>query len=267
MRMSGRLGACSVSAAVASRSLDGPKAWPVSDGTGVVVAVVDGGVHIDHPDLAANVWRNQGEVCGNGRDDDHNGFVDDCPGWSFADDSPDPRPRPGQPARDHGTHVAGIVAATTGNGLGVAGVAPGAAVMPLRVANANGSISTSSVIAAVRYAVDNGAHVVNLSLVTPPATPRSHVNALGRAMGYARANGVLIVAGVGNDGVDVTGRDTVWPAGFASSYDNVIAVAASTNGDERARSRTTAVRSPSTLPARRSCRRCPAATPSPRARR
>ncbi|MBI5104260.1 MAG: S8 family serine peptidase, partial [Solirubrobacterales bacterium] len=88
-------------------------AWRQSSGAGVVVAVVDSGVDLDHPDLVANLWTNPGEVPGNGVDDDRDGVVDDVHGADLVDGDGDPRDRNG-----HGTHVAGIVAARGGNGIG-----------------------------------------------------------------------------------------------------------------------------------------------------
>ena len=106
-------------------------------GEGVIVAVIDTGVDLAHEDLAGQL----------------------VPGWDFVDDDATP-----QDVNGHGTHVAGVIAAATGNGRGVAGVAPGAKVMPLRVLDADGAGSIDDVVAAVRWAVDHGADVVNLSL-------------------------------------------------------------------------------------------------------
>ena len=150
--------------------LDAAEAWTANQGEGATVAVIDLGVDHTHPDLAAQMWRNPGEIGGNQVDDDGNGRVDDLHGWNFADNTAASGPTPTQegPAR-HGTHVAGIIAAAS-NRLGVLGIAPRAKIMSLNV-GARGAENESSlgitdgaIIEAVAYAAGEGAQVVNLSL-------------------------------------------------------------------------------------------------------
>jgi subtilisin family serine protease len=190
-------------------------AWRQTTGTGVTVAIVDSGADLSHPDLVPNLWTNTGEIPGNGIDDDGNGYVDDVHGYDFVDDDGTP-----QDANGHGTHVAGIVGARGGNGIGVAGVAWNVKLMIVRVLDANAQGTTTSVAEGVRYAVDNGARIVNLSLAGPSSTPD-----LEAAIQYAQAHGVLVVVAAGNDGQDLASAPT-YPAAYPEA--NVIGVAATT---------------------------------------
>lgn len=204
--------------------LDVAKALSGATGAGVIVALVDTGVDFSHPDLAHAQWTNPLEECGNDLDDDNNGYVDDCVGWDFVGNDNVPFDAEAHP---HGTHLAGVIAAAH-NGVGVSGIAPKALVMDLNVASTTATgepgITMSAVARAVRYAVDNGAHIVNLSLATAPGTPRGDVAALERAIRYAEHHGVLVVAAAGNQGADLT-TSPVWPAALQAS--NLITVGAS----------------------------------------
>jgi thermitase len=150
-------------AGTADVDIDAPEAWDRSRGSAAtVVAVVDTGVAWDHPDLAPNLWSNGDEVAGNGVDDDGNGKVDDVRGWDFVDGDNNP-----WDYNDHGTHVAGTIAARGDNGVGVAGVAWQASIMPLRALNASGLGTAATITDSFTYAAANGAAVVNASLVGP----------------------------------------------------------------------------------------------------
>ncbi len=209
------------------------EAWGVSEGAGTVVAVIDSGVDVDHTDFTGRIWANSDEICNNGADDDHNGYVDDCKGWDFGANDANPRPDNGVQSSNHGTHVAGIVAAGR-NGVGVVGVAPAATIMPLKVMATNGAMSSSAIYAALLYAADNGAAVVNMSLGTVPgAYSRAQMSLFESGISYARDHGVTVVVAAGNSGVDTTSQP-VWPAEFSRWYDNQITVSASTNSDTRA---------------------------------
>ena len=200
------------------------------DGSGVVVAVIDSGVDFSHPDLWSAMWSNPDEICGNSIDDDNNGFVDDCNGWDFGNgDAVSYQPG----ANPHGTHVAGIITADR-NGQGVAGVAPGAMIMDLNVGQTGGageSITGAAVAAAIRYAVDNGADVINLSLGTEPGLPETAVAPMASAIDHAAANGVIVVAAAGNHGIDIESA-AVYPASL--DRPNMLVVGASTPSDTRA---------------------------------
>ena len=143
----------------ASPGVDVLPAWERTRGAGQLIAVVDSGVDLTHPDLIGNLWANPGETPGNGLDDDANGKVDDVHGYDFVDADADP-----DDFHFHGTHVAGIAAAVAGNAEGAAGVAPEARLMALRALDGNGAGSTSDIADAVRYAALEGAQVINLSL-------------------------------------------------------------------------------------------------------
>lgn len=186
-------------------------------GEGVVVAVVDSGIDAAHPDLAASLWVNPGEVPANGLDDDANGFVDDVNGWDFVGADPviaDPH--------GHGSHVAGSLAAVADNAAGVAGVAPWARLMGVRGLDASAVGTAANLADAVVYAVDNGADILQNSWGGPV-----RAGVIVDAFAYADALGVLAVAAAGNSNADVEG---VTPAGI----DSVLAVAAVDDQDVRA---------------------------------
>ncbi len=170
------------------------QAWPTSRGAGALVAVVDTGVDLGHPDLAANIFSS-------GRD-----FVQpdgSCTGSGakricYSDGAQD--------QNGHGTHVAGIIAAVADNNVGVAGVAPSAKILPVRVLDASGSGSTDNIAAGVRYAADQGAKVINLSLgvmsgVDKVAKVIGALDTVYAAFDYAVAKGSTIVVAAGNDSV------------------------------------------------------------------
>ena len=179
-------------------------------GKGTVVAVIDTGVDYTHKDLADNIWVNEGEIPGNGIDDDGNGYVDDVYGVDFVDGDCDPMDEHG-----HGTHVAGIIAMTPGNGGGV-GVAYGAKIMCVRAGQANGSFASSDIAKAIKYAADNGADVINMSF---GGTGRSYL--VESALQDAFPSCVLVAA-AGNDGLPTNDAmlagylftEDIYPAGY-----------------------------------------------------
>ncbi|NOX61833.1 MAG: S8 family serine peptidase [Chloroflexi bacterium] len=205
-------------------------AWDIAWGAKeVVVAVVDTGVDLNHPDLGP-LWFNEDEIPDNRVDDDANGKVDDMVGWHwYFDENGNPRedndvqipiewnPFP-NPKGFHGMHVAGIVNATVDNGVGVAGVARGPRLMVLRVLNEYGTGTMLDVASAIHYAVDNGARVINLSL---GATENAQV--VQDAVAYATERNVMVVAAAGNGGSAVY---------YPAALPNVLAVGGTTEDDE-----------------------------------
>lgn len=141
-------------------------AWKAATGVGVVVAVVDTGVQANHPDLAGRVLKGYDFVFGDATPDDQNG---------------------------HGTHVAGIIAANTYNRIGIAGMTKAAKVLPVRVLDARGEGDSGTVSAGIKWAVDHGADVINLSLAGPRSSAESS------AVAYAISKGVVVVAAAGNN--------------------------------------------------------------------
>jgi subtilisin family serine protease len=189
--------------------------WPET-GKPVLVAVIDTGVDRFHPELRDAIWVNGGEVPGNGVDDDGNGYPDDVHGWNFADDDADTLDING-----HGTVTDGIIAAATGNGAGIAGINPWARIMPVRITTWSGRSTSLRIAEAIRYAVDNGARVINLSYGGRQRTWSEYL-----AVAEARSHGVIVVAAAGNDGAEAEGES---PAGLPG----VVTVAATDPEDRR----------------------------------
>ena len=199
-------------------AVNAPEVWAQGfTGEGTVVAVIDTGVDYLHPDLDENIWVNPGEIAGDGVDNDGNGYVDDVHGWDFVHGDNDP-----QDGNGHGTHVAGTIAAER-NGQGTTGVAYDATILPVKVLNDNGAGSFLAIAQGIRYAVDAGADVINLSL------GGGLTRTVQRAIQYAWANDVLVVAAAGNDAAARPGA----PAILSSILPNTLSVGAYDRFDNR----------------------------------
>lgn len=195
-----------------------PEAWNITTGDPtLVVAVTDDGVDFSHPDLAARMWVNVDEEPDNGVDDDDNGYIDDVNGWDFCEGDNTVF----EPGNEHGTHVAGSIAAS-GNGVGIAGVAPAVKVMALRFLGSDPSCGADAqAIDAIAYAAANGAKIINASWGGTDVS-----TALGSAIELVPD--VLVVAAAGNGGDDGIGDDNDFDPTFPASYDlpNILSVAA-----------------------------------------
>jgi len=205
--------------------IDAESAWATTTGSSeIIVAVMDSGVDITHPDLVDSLWTNPDEIAGNGIDDDGNGYIDDVHGWDFYNDYAvgDEEYLP----NFHGTHVAGIIAAQHNN-IGVRGVAPDIKIMPINFfgyssvdVKPNDSLRTSEIVIAMQYAQNEGARIMNASWGT---------NGFDQIMHDAMAaSSMLFVAAAGNDGVNVeTSRLANYPAAF--DLPNIISIGAINN--------------------------------------
>lgn len=200
----------------------------------VVVAVIDSGVDIDHPDLVDRIWKNRFEINGNKIDDDKNGFIDDVYGWDFILNTPDPRPKMSsnidEGSLNHGTMVAGIIAASVNNGLGIAGISQNAKIMPLRSLDERGEGRISDVIRAIDYAINNGADIINLSF-----TGLEYNQGFKEAIERAYKAGVIVVAAAGNNSEDLS-KNPLYPACFKGPQNEniIISVSATNTLDQRA---------------------------------
>ena len=205
--------------------MDVPEAWDTTMGSSThVVAVIDTGVDYSHPDLTANMWTNPGEIPGNGIDDDGNGFVDDVHGFDFANDDGDP-----MDDNDHGTHVAGTIAATGNNGVGVVGVAPNTQIMALKFMNADGFGSTSDAVRALNYAtLMKDSYGVDVIVTNNSWGGGGFSQSLHDAIATSGQQDILFVAAAGNE----TNNNDVSPS-YPANYDldNVISVAATDSND------------------------------------
>jgi subtilisin family serine protease len=214
---------------LAGADINAAAAWDRHTGdAAVVVAIIDSGINHTHPDLAANIWSNPGEIAGNGVDDDGNGYIDDVRGWDFANQDASPFDDDG-----HGTHVASVIGAVGDNGLGISGINWRVSLMPLKVLDADGDGTISDIVAAIDYAIAKGVAVINASYSFRCGD--TMVQAERDAVARARAAGVLFVAAVGNDDCDIDVQPT-YPA--SHGFNNVIAVGASNAFDQRAQFKT-----------------------------
>jgi subtilisin family serine protease len=216
-------------------------AWEkISASPDIVIAVIDSGIQINHPDLKQNIWRNEKEIADNEIDDDRNGFIDDTNGWDFVNNVPDPTPKFSgdwtEAGVSHGTILAGIISAAGNNNQGVTGVSWQTKIMPLKVLNNKGEGRVSDVIRAVDYATNNSADIINLSFVS-----FNYNQALQEAIKRAHSAGVIVVAAAGNEQAAGEGYNIDQTPIYPACYDGdlgenmVIGVAATDALDQKAK--------------------------------
>ena len=197
--------------------IDMDEGWSYTTGdSSTILAIIDTGIDFGHPEFLGRLWANPNEEFDE-FDNDSNGYIDDGFGWNFHNNNNAPSDGNG-----HGTHVAGIAAATGNNGIGIAGMNWHCRIMPLKALGDDGSGSTSAVWRAIIYAANEGADVISMSL----GRAGNPVDSESVAIAYAESLGVIIVAAMGNDDVGATH----WPA----AYDGVISVGATDSDDRRA---------------------------------
>jgi subtilisin family serine protease len=211
------------------------EAWAAghTGSTDVYVGIIDEGVMYTHEDLAANIWTNEGEIPNNGIDDDDNGYVDDIHGWDFAGNN---NSTYDGAQDDHGTHVAGTIGATGGNGTGVAGVNWNVTLITAKFLGNRGG-TTANAIKAVDYIT----HLKTWNLLNIVATNNSwggggYSSGLYDAIDRANNANILFVAAAGNGGSDGVGDDIDSTPFYPASYGNanVISVAAITSSGAKA---------------------------------
>ena len=191
-------------------------AWAYSTGDGVIVAVLDSGIDISHSDLENSIYVNSQEIPNNGVDDDNNGYIDDIYGWDFFNADNSVNDVASYYDQWHGTHVAGIIAAEKDNDIGIAGVAPEAKILPVKIFE-GGVAYTSQIIDAIAYAESMGAKIINCSWGS-----RYENQALEETIASSSA---LFVCATGNNLYNMDNYP-VYPAAYSTTHDNVISVAA-----------------------------------------
>ncbi len=220
------------------KKIHAPEAWDMTTGSAsVIVALLDTGFDMTHPDLTGNLWVNEKEIPGNNIDDDQNGFIDDVNGYDFVDHDANPEPDPSkkfdEAAMSHGSVVAGIVGAVGNNEIGIAGINWKIRMMNVRILDNEGVGNSTTAGDGIAYAVKQGAKVINMSF-----TGFDHDPALQTAIKKAYDAGVVIVAAVGNTkegGISVDEKP-IYPACFGTQglEDWVLGAAATNEMDQKA---------------------------------
>ena len=198
--------------------IDAYRAWEITTGhPDEVVAVIDTGANLSHPDLQNQIFVNRGEIPNNGVDDDKNGFVDDLAGWNFIGNNSNPHDGLG-----HGSHVAGVIAAEQNNERGIYGVAPSSRILPLKVLDDEGAGDIAAFIAAVEYVIALKKSGINVRVMNASlGGPAMDTVVLREVLNKANAEGILLVAAAGNSSTD-NDAEPVYPASI--KLPNIISV-------------------------------------------
>lgn len=204
-----------------------PALWnmPLADAKRPVIAILDTGVDINHPDLKDNIWTNEKEANGSDfEDDDNNGYCDDVHGWDFIHNTA--IIGDGMDGNGHGTHCAGIAAAVGNNGIGITGANPNAMILPIKVMGDDGKGDIATIVRGIDYAVASGANILSMSLGGSVNSSAEY-----QALSKAYAAYIPIVAAAGNKGESIYGLQQ--PT-FPAAYDIVLGVMASGQNGQRA---------------------------------
>lgn len=207
------LGAFNLTFSTPDSDSDLPEAWDIEQGdTNVVVAVLDGGIALAHPEFSGRIWQNYYEIPNDSLDNDFNGYVDDYKGWNFAYDSNSPADDLG-----HGTAVAGVIGANGDNTIGMAGVDWFCKLMICKVLDSNNAGSYADIADAIYYATNNGADIINMSFGGGSSS------VLTNAIQYAWNNNVVMCASSGNGNTSTpsfpAGDSLVLAVGGSNAWD------------------------------------------------
>lgn len=211
-----------ISQAWGLKKTDAARAWSLTRGSrDIIVAVIDTGIDVNHEDIKNNLWKNPGEIPGNGIDDDKNGFIDDVYGWNFVSNNNKLDDNHG-----HGTHIACIIGAEAGNKKGIIGIAPEVSIMTLKYYDpkVSGSDNLKNTVKAIQYAVKMGANIINYSGGGTDFSQEEH-----DAVAEAEKKGVLFVAAAGNERSN-SDKFHYYPADYGLK--NIISVTAIDPGTE-----------------------------------
>lgn len=195
-------------------------AWDIETGDpNLIIAVIDSGLRMSHVDIASRLWNKSSSEPIDGIDNDNNGLIDDYRGWDWVNNDNNQTDDHG-----HGTNCTGIIGTIANNGIGYAGVNWNSKIMPLKVLDNTNSGNYANMASAIYYAVNNGAKIISMSI-----GGSGNSTTISNAIDYAATNGVLLVACTMNFNNDVT----YYPAGYAATKDNVIAVGSTNSNDNR----------------------------------